>query len=263
MVHIVTFALSATLPEILDRKPILDQVVTVNLVSLPEVTGPQFAGPPPKAEKKEAAPVVKPDAAVKIPIEQKASPAPVKKVQPVSIKPIKRKIRKTDPKKLAQEEARKKREQERLEALARAKQEEERAKKAAEDARSALAEMIRSQGIRKGSSGARRPSGGRQINNIVQQNYYAALYDRIQQFWVLPEMRRWDPSLETRIVATILSDGSIAGTVVEKKSGDPFFDQYAMKTLQKAVPLPRFPKLMNQKSIEVGFRFKPGELSTM
>lgn len=264
VVHIVTFGLSATLPELLNRKPILDEVVTVSLVSLPEVSGPQFAGPPPKAETKEAVPVEKSKVAVPIPVEEKVIPKPVKKAKPVSIKPIKRKVRKTDPKKIAQEEAKKKREQERLKAIARAKQEEEKAKQAAEDARSALAEMIRSRGVQQSaSSGARKPSGGRQVGNIVQQNYYAALYDRIQQFWILPEMRHWSSSLETRVVVTIRRDGSIARTVVEKKSGDPYFDQYAMKTLQKAVPLPRFPKLMTQRSIEVGFRFRPGELSTM
>ena len=264
VVHIVTFGLSATLPELLNRKPILDEVVTVSLVSLPEDSGPQFVGPPPEAETKEAVPVEKSKVAVPIPVEEKVIPKPVKKAKPVSIKPIKRKVRKTDPKKIAQEEAKKKREQERLKAVARAKQEEEKAKQAAEDARSALAEMIRSRGVQQSaSSGARKPSGGRQVGNIVQQNYYAALYDRIQQFWILPEMRHWSSSLETRVVVTIRRDGSIARTVVEKKSGDPYFDQYAMKTLQKAVPLPRFPKLMTQRSIEVGFRFRPGELSTM
>lgn len=264
MVHVVTFTVSATLPEILDRKPILDQVLTVNLVSLPEVSGPPPQKVPSKAEAKAPEPVVKPEAAVKIPVEPKAAPAPVKKVKPVSLKPVKRKVRKTDPKKLAAEEARKKRALEKQKALARAKLEEERAKRAAEDARSALADMIRQKGIQQSSaSTARRSSGGRQVNSIVEQNYYAALYDRVQQFWVLPEMRQWSPDLETRVVATILRDGSIARTVVEKKSGDPFFDQYAMKTLQKAVPLPRFPKLMPQRSIEIGFRFRPGKLLSM
>ncbi len=234
----------------------------MNLVSLPDVSGPPPQKTSSRTEVEEPEPVIKPEAAIKIPVEPKAEPTPVKKVKPVSLKPIKRKIRKTDPKKLAQEEAKRKRELEKQKALARAKQEEERAKRAAEDARSALAEMIRQKGVQQSaSSNARRSSGGRQVNSIVEQNYYAALYDRVQQFWILPEMKQWNPSLETRVVATILRDGSIARTIVEKKSGDPYFDQYAMKTLQKAVPLPRFPKLMPQRSIEIGFRFRPGELS--
>ncbi|HER62660.1 MAG TPA: cell envelope integrity protein TolA [Desulfobacteraceae bacterium] len=264
VVHVVTFTLSATLPEILDRKPILDQVVTVDLVSLPEPAGPPQQKAPPQAEITKPEPVVEPEAAVKIPVEPQADSPPAEPVKPVSLKPIKRKVQKADPKKIAEEEARRKRELERQKALARAKQEEEKAKDAAQDARAALAEMIRRQGIQQtASASSRRSSGGRQVNSIVEQNYYAALYDRVQQFWVLPEMRQWDPGLETIVVATILRDGSIARTVVEKKSTDPFFDQFVMKTLRKAVPLPRFPKLMAQNSIEIGFRFRPGELVSM
>lgn len=264
VVHIAAFSLSAGLPKLLDRKPILDEVVTVNLVSLPETSGPPPQQAPAKNETMEPAPVIKPEAAVKIPIEPKAPVVePLKEVKPVSLKPIKRKVRRTDPEKLAREEAERRREQERLKALAEAKREEERARLAAEEARSALAEMIRQKGVQQSAASSRRSSGNRQVSSIVEQNYYAALYDRVQQFWVLPEMKQWNPTLETRLVATILRDGTIARTVVEKRSGDPFFDQYAMKTLQKAVPLPRFPKLMTQKSIEIGFRFRPGELSTM
>ena len=257
VVHVATMSLSVTLPHLLSRKPILDEVITVNLVSLPELTG-QSQQTPPKTEAKEPEPVIKPEAAVKIPVEPITVPKPVKKIKPVSLKPIKRKVRKTDPKKLAQEQAKRKRELERQKALAQAKHEEERAKMAAEDARAALAEMIRQKGV---TSTSRRSSGGREVASIVEQNYYAALYDRVKQFWVLPEMRQWNPALETRVVVTILRDGSIARTFLEKKSGDPYFDQYAMKTLRKAAPLPRFPKLMKQGSIEIGFRFRPGELS--
>lgn len=265
MVHVVTFTLSATLPDLLKRRPILDQVVTVNLVSMPEAGGPpQQEAPPAKVETKAPEPVVKPEAAVKVPVEPKAVPAPAQPVKPVSLQPLKRKLRVTDPKQLAEEEAKRKRELERRNALARAKQEEEKARNAAEDARAALAEMIRRQGVQQASaSSARRSSGSGQVKSIVEQNYYAAVYDRVQQFWVLPEMRQWDARLETRVVVTILRDGSVARMEVEKKSTDPFFDQFVMTTMRKATPLPRFPKLMNQGSIEIGFRFRPGELSAI
>jgi len=256
--------LSITLPKILHRKPILDEIVTVNLVSLPDLPGSSRSeSEPARAEPNEPEPVVKPEAAVKIPINPEVAPAPVKQVKPVSLKPLRRKVQKVDPRKLAEEEARRKREEERQKALARAKQEEEKAKQAAEDARAALAEMIRRQGVRSASSGGRRSSGSRQVNSIVEQNYLAALYDRVQQFWVLPEMRHWKKDLETIVVVTIRRDGSISQTVVEKKSRDPFFDQFVMKTLQKAVPMPRFPKLMTQSTIEIGLRFRPGELMSM
>lgn len=242
----------------MDRKPILDEVVTVNLVSLPEVSGQPSENNSSKAKTKEPEPVVKPETAVKIPVEPKAAPKPVKKVKPVSLKPIKRKVRKTDPKKLAQEKAKRKRELEKKEALARAIQEEERAKRAAEDARSALAEMIRSKGA---PSTSRGPSRGKQVTNVAEQIYFASIYDRVKSLWVLPEMRQWNPNLETTVVVTIRRDGTITRTFVEKKSGDPYFDQYAMKTLKKASPLPPIPKVLKKNSMEVGLVFRPGELS--
>lgn len=260
--HIVAFGLSITLPEILNRRPLLDQVVTVNLVSLPDSGPPQQESQPAEAQPAQAEPEA-PKNVVSIPDKPKVEPAPAKPAQPVSLKPLKRKVKVADPDKLAQEEAKRRQEEERRKALAKAKEEEQKAKVAAEDARSALAEMIRRQGVNEaGSSSARRPSDGKRVDSIVAQNYYAALYDRVKSFWILPEMRQWDASLETVIVATVLRNGSIAKTVVEKKSSDPFFDQLAVKALQKAAPLPEMPKLLKMNSIEIGFRFRPGELST-
>lgn len=267
MVHLVTFTLSAKLPDLLQSKPLVDQVVTVNLVSLPEAGGPQQQeAPPARVETKAPEPVVKPEAAVKIPVEPKVAPAPApaQPVKPVSLKPLKRKVMKADPNKLAEEEARTRRELERQKALAQAQQDEKRAKEAAEDARAELAEMIRRKGVQSSaSSGAKGPSGSKQVNSIAEQIFLAGIYDRVRQFWILPEMRQWDPSLETRVVLTIRANGSIAEPVVEKKSGDPFYDQFVIKTLQKAAPLPAIPKMLKKDSYEVGLVFKPGNLSTM
>jgi colicin import membrane protein len=95
----------------------------------------------------------------------------------------------------------------------------------------------------------------------VLKQYLSSLYDRVHSQWILPEMRQWDRGLETIVVLTIRRDGSVAGMQIERKSTDPFFDQFVMKTLQSAAPMPRFPALMTQKTIEVGLRFKPGELA--
>ena len=77
---------------------------------------------------------------------------------------------------------------------------------------------------------------------MCSSNIFQSLYDRVQQFWILPDMRQWDAGLETIVVLTILRDGTVARTMVEKKSTDPFFDQFVMKTIQSASPMPRFPQ---------------------
>lgn len=259
--HLMTFAVSVTLPELMSRKPLLDDVVTVNLVSLPEVSEsqPQQQAPAPEPEKVAKIEPAKPKVSVAPepkPVQENLEPA-----KPVSLKPIKRKVRKTDPKKLAAEKARREQEKRRQQDLAQARLEEERARQAAQEARAALAEMIRQKGVKSASSSpARKSSGGKEVQSIVFKQYLSSLYDRVQSFWVLPDMRQWDITLETVVVLTIRRDGTVAQTKIEKKSRDPFFDQFVMKTVQNAVPMPRFPTLMPQSSIEVGLRFRPGEL---
>ena len=246
----------------MNRRPLLDQVVTVNLVSLPE-PAPQLRQTeqrPPAASRPEKPAVIKPERG-KIPVAVQSEPmveeaAPAR---PVSLRPIKRKKRKTDPAKVAREKARRQQEK----ALELARQEERRAAEEAARAREALAEMIRRKGVQSTAAVTRSSAGRREVQSLVLKQYLSALYDRVQQYWALPEMRRWDAGLETVVVLTIRADGSVVRKIIEKKSKDPFFDQFVMKTLQKAVPLPRFPKLMPQSSIEVGLRFRPGELMTM
>lgn len=264
-VHLLTFALSVTLPEILDRKPILDEIVTVNLVSLPDIQEPAPAQktPPQNVPENKPAEIKKLEPAkakVQIAEVPEMLPEKLQPVRPVSLKPLKRKVQKTDPKKVAEEKARKQRERERQQALARARQAEAEAKEEARRATEALAAMLRQKGVQQQTaSTARRSSGGREIKSIVVKNYLAALHSQVQQYWVLPEMKQWDPRLETVVVLYIRRDGSVK-TVIEKKSKDPFYDQFVMKTIDSAQPLPRLPRMITEEPLEVGLIFRPGEL---
>ena len=283
--HILTLVLSAVLPSMLHHRPLLDEVVTVNLVSMPD-SGPetqqpaaapqaqQSAPPEPKpAPKPEPPPKVEPET----PKIQVAEPPPVVKETPVpakqiSLKPIKKKVKLVDEEKLLQEKVEKiaekkqtqeKAEQQRLKEIAKARQEEQNAVREAERARAALAEMIRARGAQNPGAGTAKGSSsaaGRQgVSSIVSQQYLMELGAHVQQFWILPEMRQWDPRLETVVVLTIRRDGTVAKTSVEQPSADPLFDQFVMKTIDSASPMPQFPKLMSEDSIEVGLRFRPNE----
>jgi TonB family protein len=261
--HLLTLVLAITLPMLLNyHRPLLDNVVTVNLVSLPDTgqeatqtqaeqqPAPETTPPPEPVPKVEP---VKPKVQVaETPPVVQAEPVPVKQV---SLKPVKRKLKKVDEKLLQQQK-----EQQRLKEIAQARQEEQKALREAERARTALAEMIRARGVQNPSSSSARGSSARQgVSNIVSQQYYMTVGAHMQQFWILPEMRQWDPRLETVVVLTILRDGTVAKVSVEQKSADPFFDQFVMQTIEKASPVPPFPKLMQEDSIELGFRFRPNE----
>ncbi len=275
-VHIAVFAGALYLPGIIRHRPLLDEVVTVDLVSLPEPP-PAPARPEPAkkvqmaAPARPAAPEPPPEpAAVAVAPEPEVAPKPAAPARPISIRPLKRKIRKARDTRLAEEKerqrlaqvARERRQRElaRQKALARAREEERRAEEEKRKAVAALAALIRTSDAA-GPPARKSSSGGRQVRSIVFKQYLSALYDRVHSYWVLPEMRRWDPGLEAVVVLTIRRDGTIVRTTMEKRSRDPFFDQFVMKTIRSASPMPRFSKLMPQDTIEVGLRFRPGELS--
>ena len=94
------------------------------------------------------------------------------------------------------------------------------------------------------------------------RNYLAALHSQVQRYWVLPDMKKWDTRLETVVALYINRNGTVK-TVIEKKSKDPFYDQFVMKTLDSALPLPPLPKMITEDPLEVVLIFKPGELLSM
>lgn len=265
--HILAFVLSLTLPMLLSHRPLLDNVVTVNLVSMPDTGQEAMQTEAPQAEQApppEPEPAPEPEPVPRVepvkPKVQVTEPPPVVKETPVakqvSLKPLKKKVKRADDEKIAQEKA----EEQRLKEIAQARLAEQNAQREAERARAALAEMIKARGAQKSAtSSTGRPSARQGVSNIVSQQYLMEVGARMQQFWVLPEMRQWDPRLETVVVLTIGRDGAVVKTEVEQKSADPFFDQFVMQTIEKASPMPPFPKLMREDAIEVGFRFRPNE----
>ena len=279
--HIGIFVIAMFLPDLFDRKPLLDSIVTVDLVSMPETSpAPSAPAKPPlepvkpfSPQAKVSAPPAEPETAeVSVASKAEVVPEPAAPTEMVSLKPLHRKIRKAKDIRLVDEQAdlakkkaeqqRKKAEQLRVEkAIAAARRAQRQAEQEAARARQELAAAIRERGAvmtRGRSSGA---SKGRTVQSAVLKQYLSSLYERVHSYWVLPEMRNWDRHLETVVVLRIRRDGSIAGMQIERKSGDPFFDQFVMKTLQNAAPMPRFPALMSESSLEVGLRFKPGELA--
>ena len=57
------------------------------------------------------------------------------------------------------------------------------------------------------------------------------------------------------IQARILRSGAVSDVSFEKRSGNRFFDDSAMKAVRKASPLPPLPEWIRDSSIEIGIRF--------
>ena len=266
--HVLLFLSVIYLPELLKPSVKFPEIYTVTLVNYAEpaaVEAPTPAQPTPPAPK--AKPVIrdikiKPVTIKKViaPVKPKPVPkvAPVKKA--VSIKPIKRKRKKIirQQKKSpdrSYEEAQKK--------LERAKLLEKQARQEAIQAAkrvSAIKQQYR-QSNNKGS-GKSRSGGGQQtgVNNLLESSYQAKIFSRLQQYWSLPEYKKWDPGLAAIVVITIRSDGRIINQYFQKKSGDRFFDQFVMSTLQKAGSMPPIPPALKKRQYKIGLRFKPGSI---
>lgn len=301
--HVALFGWSFYFPDFISKKPLLEETITVDLVSLPEPSGvPEPVQPPPEVQSQPPAPEPEPEPQpeeleapeVAIPDEMVPPPEPVAEAKPISVKPKKKKIKKAQDTRLAEEIDRQKQtealreslrreeqrklaererqrkvaEQERKRraaALARAEKAKREAEQAARDARRALADMYRSQGsINKpasASSTARSSRGSGQSQSAVALQYYTTFKQHIESFWVLLEMRKWSASTKAVVIVTVNRNGQLLKTSFEQKSGDPFFDQLVENTVRKAAPMPRFPGLMKENTLEFGLVFTPGKLA--
>ena len=91
--------------------------------------------------------------------------------------------------------------------------------------------------------------------------YYNMIWRRIRDAWVLPEgVLRGKKDLETIIAIRIARDGQIEDIQFEKKSGNPYLDESALRAIKKANPLPPLPADIEGDKFDVGVRFTPSDL---
>jgi TonB family protein len=66
--------------------------------------------------------------------------------------------------------------------------------------------------------------------------------------------------LETIIAIRIAKDGQIEEMQFEKRSGNPYLDESALRAIKKANPLPPLPPGIEGDKFDVGVRFTPSDL---
>jgi len=99
------------------------------------------------------------------------------------------------------------------------------------------------------------------IMGIKFKIYYNLLWQRIRSVWVLPEGALGGmKNLETIIAIRIARDGQIEDIQFEKKSGNPYLDESALRAIKKANPLPPLPPGFEGDKFDVGVRFTPSDL---
>jgi colicin import membrane protein len=273
--HIILVVLAMLAPTLFDRPTILPEIYTVNLFTAIEVAETS----PSSAETSAAKPAVRqiePEAkkpAVSIqPAKPEVSPAVKTAItKPVSLKPIKQKIKVG---KTKEEEAFDKAKLSQMVQRIKAKAE---AGQAAKDAVSKLADSLTTHtpgptpgpsektttaqtGSTTKTGGVSGPKGTGIEPDFYMKQYLSAVYQKIHDHWVLPDLQNWDNALEAVLIITIRKDGFVTDSFFERKSDKIYFNQFVLKALKEASPLPPFPDQLDKSTLEIGLRFKPGEL---
>ena len=109
-----------------------------------------------------------------------------------------------------------------------------------------------------GSSGG--DAGGNGDGDARVNAYYRVIWLRIKGQWALPVGMIPKTALESVISITILRTGAITEVRFEKSSGNRYFDESAMKAIQKANPLPPLPDWLTGNNLNIGIRFHSSEL---
>jgi len=95
----------------------------------------------------------------------------------------------------------------------------------------------------------------------VTQKYILEIWEKIRNAWGLPGIASSKKQLETIVTIKIRKDGRIVDIAIEKRSGNRVYDESVLRVLRAVDPLPPIPASLNTESIEIGFRFLPGEIS--
>jgi TonB family protein len=249
MLHGLAISAVFFLPNLSSTRTLYSPVYSVRLVTPPPA-------PEGKAEAAPAAPSPAPAAAQRPKVREKE--------KPVSLAPKKEETKKEETeKKIAEaiDRLRQKRESKNLESAI----EKMRSEKESRQMESAI------EGIRKkvtiGSKGAvesSEPSSGgasTDVMTIKHKIYYNLIWKRIRSVWVLPEAAlSGQKNLEAIIGIRIGPNGQIEDVQFEKKSGNPVFDESALRAIQKANPLPPLPPGFEGERFDVGVRFTPSDL---
>ena len=272
--HIVVVALAMLAPNLFERQLRLPEIYTVNLFTATEVEEIS----PSQAESSATKPAIrkiepeqkKPAISIE-PAKPEVLPVTPKATKPISLKPVKQKIKVGKTKEEnALEKAKLSQVVQRLQAKAEAD-------KAAKDAVSKLADSLKTLAPAPKSGSSPKPvtrqtgsstkttalSGPRGTGiepDFYMKQYLSAVYQKIHDHWILPDLQNWNNALEAILVIVIRKNGAVTDSFFEKKSDNIYFNQFVLKALKESSPLPPFPDQLEEDTLEIGLRFKPGEL---
>ena len=113
-----------------------------------------------------------------------------------------------------------------------------------------------------GAQGAPRPQaeGDTAMTDAILAQYSAFVQARIKNNWSLPDTLRPKNPVLTVIEVRITRDGGIAHIAFEKRSGNAYYDESALRAVQKSAPFPPLPAEYRRATMDLGVRFPSSEL---
>jgi colicin import membrane protein len=256
-IHLALAVLSIVAPNLWERSRPMPPVYTVKLFETVDLPSPKVAKP------KKQAPIVKPKPKIQKIKKKEAKVAPTpteskpKPKKAVSLRPEKPKTtKKPKPKAVATKDTEKlsKRLKD-LEERVKEKESEARMKNRLSAIRSSVEDRTKKSAIAAAGTGA----GSGQQNEVLRL-YCTEIWARVRNHWVLPEQLLDKTGLTSIVVVRIAQDGMVLKAEHEHKSGHALFDQSAMRAVQKAGPFPPLPRALRPGPLEIGIRFRPGEV---
>ncbi len=106
-------------------------------------------------------------------------------------------------------------------------------------------------------TGTGRGFGGVGVGS-AKEVYDGLIVYHIQKNWAFSEqLARGQGNLETLVGIKILPNGEIQDVWIDKKSGNQYLDESAIRAVKKSNPLPPLPKEIGPYDYKVGLRFTP------
>ncbi len=96
--------------------------------------------------------------------------------------------------------------------------------------------------------------------NSQANEYIGAVWMRIKQNWSMPPSLLPEKNISTIIDVKISRSGALEYANFEKRSGNRYFDDSALRAIRKSSPFPPLPAWIRDNSIEIGIRFNSAEL---
>lgn len=247
-IHLALAVLSIVVPNLWERSRPMPPVYTVKLFETVDLPSPKAAKP------KKQAPIVKPKPKIQKSKKKEAKVAPPP-TKPKPKKAVSLRPKKPKPKPVATKDT------EKL-LSKRLKNIEERIKEKESEALiknrlSAIRSSIEAKTKRTATAAAGAGSGQQ---NEVLRLYCTEIWARVRNHWVLPEQLLDKTGLTSIVVVRIAQDGRVLKAEYEHESGHALFDQSAMRAVQKASPFPPLPRALRPGPLEIGIRFRPGEV---